>query len=50
MESKFNGVCIVIAAIILAAAIVWHARIGRYQPFDPSIGTKIDTVTGSHYH
>ena len=50
-DSKFLGICIVVSAVILAAAILWHAhrppmimqpgknqavsQIGRYQ-FQPS--------------
>jgi hypothetical protein len=45
MENKFTGICILISAIILAAAIFWHARVGRYQPAGERM--KIDTVTGS---
>ena len=50
---KFLGVCILLAAVILAGAIVWHARatsrIGRYQAIlhqDPPVIWIVDTVTG----
>ena len=46
---KVFGACIVIAAVILAAAIFYHARTGRYQ-FQPSnppgVIWTLDTVTG----
>jgi len=51
MESqmKFLGVCIVIAGAIIAGALIYHARIGRYQ-FHPSTPPGViwilDTVTG----
>jgi len=50
---KFLGMCIVLAALILAGAIVWHARtasrIGRYQMVllqDPAVIWVIGTTTG----
>jgi hypothetical protein len=51
MENKFNGICFIVASIIIASAIVWHGQVGRYLPVngqDP--GTKIDTTTGSVFH
>ena len=48
MDSKFTGICLVISAVILAAAIVWHAQVGRYQYATGS--SKIDTVTGAIFH
>jgi hypothetical protein len=54
-DQKFLGVCLVIAALILGAAVVYHGReksaaqVGRYQ-FRPSnppgIIWVIDTTTG----
>jgi hypothetical protein len=32
MENKFNGICMIVAAIIIAVAIVWHGQVGRYLP------------------
>ncbi len=54
---KFLGVCILLAAIILAVAVVWHAKatakatsqVGRYQFLmheDPAVMWIIDTTTG----
>ena len=50
---KFLGICIVLAALIIAGAIIWHARtasrIGRYQMImhqDPAVIWVIDTTTG----
>ena len=48
MENKFTGVCILISAVILAAAILWHAQIGRYQSAGGQM--KIDTTTGDIFH
>ncbi len=52
-SEKFLGICILLAAVILAGAIVWHAQamsqIGRYQlqaTNDPGILWVIDTTTG----
>jgi len=39
---KYLGRCIVFASFVLASAIVWHSRVGRYQG-EMEI---IDTVTG----
>ena len=52
-NSKFLGICMVIAAAIVAVALIYHAHktsgIGRYQ-FHPSnppgVIWTIDTVTG----
>lgn len=55
--SKFNGVCVLIASVLVAAAIVYHGRVatpqpgalqaGRYQlaASDKSV-VVIDTVDG----
>jgi hypothetical protein len=51
-SKKFLGICILLAAIVLAGAIVWHAKatsqIGRYQFQAHSSGLIwiIDTTTG----
>jgi hypothetical protein len=51
MENKFNGICMIVASIIIAAAIVWHAQVGRYLPVNNQVhGTKIDTTTGDVFH
>jgi len=44
---KVVGVCMAISAMIVAAALIYHARTGRFQfqPNSPVIRT-IDTVTG----
>jgi len=46
---KFVGICIVISAAIVAGAVIYHARIGRFQ-FQPSnppgVIRTLDTVTG----
>ncbi len=45
-QSKFLGVCILLAAAILAGALVYHAQSGRYQ-FHPESPIRIlDTATG----
>jgi hypothetical protein len=48
-NQKFLGVCILIASVIVAAALLIHARTGRYQ-FHPSsppgVIWTIDTWTG----
>ena len=52
-SDKFLGICTVIAAVIVAVALIYHAqkisKIGRYQ-FQPSnppgVIWTIDTVTG----
>jgi hypothetical protein len=48
-QSRFLGICILIAAVIVAAALVSHAQSGRYQ-FQPNCPPHIirilDTVTG----
>ena len=52
-SDKFLGICTVIAAVIVAVALIYHAQkistIGRYQ-FQPSnppgVIWTIDTVTG----
>ena len=53
-DQKFLGLCLVVAALILGAAIVYHAHrpgssVGRYQ-FQPStppgVIWVIDTTTG----
>jgi len=50
VSSKCLGVCIVIAAVILSAALLYHAKVGRYQFVSSADGTRtwmIDTVTGN---
>ena len=48
MNDKFTGICMVISAVIIAAAILWHAQVGRYQSASGQM--KIDTTTGSIFH
>jgi hypothetical protein len=51
MENKFTGVCVIVASIIIAAAILWNGQVGRYQPVsgqDPRL--KMDTTTGDVFH
>ena len=46
---KIVGVCMVVSAVIIAAALVYHARTGRFQfrPHNmPGVVRTIDTVTG----
>jgi hypothetical protein len=52
-NSKFLGVCVLISSLIVAAAIVYHAKpattIGRYQfhPHQtPGVFWVLDTTTG----
>jgi hypothetical protein len=48
-SSKFVGVCLLLSSLILSAAIVYHAKTGRYQ-FHPSTPPGViwtmDTSTG----
>jgi hypothetical protein len=51
MENKFNGSCLIVAAIIIAAAILWNGQVGRYQPVNGQVpGMRIDTATGNVFH
>jgi hypothetical protein len=48
-QSRFLGVCILIAAAFVAAALVYHAQSGRYQFHQngtPNLIRILDTVTG----
>ena len=52
-SEKFLGICILVAAVILAGTIVWHAKatsqVGRYQFLiheDSVVMWVIDTTTG----
>jgi len=48
-DQKFLGVCVVAAAIILGAAICYHAQAQRYQMVaTPNIYVQ-DTMTGDTY-
>jgi hypothetical protein len=53
-KERFLGVCILVAAVILAIALVYHAQqasaVGRFQVHfsdPPGIIYTIDTVTGN---
>lgn len=49
-SSRFLGICIVIAAVIVSAAVFYHERVGRYQFVSSADGTRtwlVDTTTGS---
>ena len=52
MDTRFNGICLIVASIIVAASIVWHAQVGRYQPVpvQATNGERIDTTTGQFGH
>ena len=48
-SSKFVGVCLLLSSLILSAAIVYHAKTGRYQfhaSTPPGMIWTIDTSTG----
>ena len=48
-QPRFLGVCILIAAAIVAAALVYHAQSGRYQfqqSSPPNLTRILDTMTG----
>ena len=48
-KSRFMGICILIAAVIVGAALVYHAQSGRYmfhQSSPPNLIRILDTMTG----
>ena len=46
-QLRFLGICILIAAVIIAAALVYHGRKGRYQlQMCDYRAMVLDTVTG----
>ncbi len=48
-QSKFLGICILIAAAMVAAALIYHAQRDRYQFHQsgpPNLVRILDTMTG----
>jgi len=49
-NDKFLGVCILVAAFVVAIALVYHAQktssVGRYQAHPANLSWRIDTVSG----
>lgn len=48
-QSRFLGICILVAAAMVTAALVYHGQCGRYQfhqSSPPNLVRILDTMTG----